>query len=248
MKLTPEKRRQLFRWVKGFGVFLLVWQTLFFLMPLLPSPWPPFYWALPVHGQVVDADTGQPLAGVIVAAHWELRATGWTESPAGEVAVMEAVTDNDGRYVFRWWRPRWRWPSFGMLGSAGPGLLYFKSGYTPEQRTNDFFTHTTLGVIVHSEQDGAIIKLQKFQGTEKEYVEKVFWFDEQLEFAFRYRDCSWKKIPRMLIAMDQEGKRLKAKGVRTILGGVPSSLESRADGANERWCGSLNTYFRSYMQ
>lgn len=56
----------------GSTVFWMVWGLISLVIPYLPGPWPPFYWALPVQGQVVDAQTSTPLAGVIVVAEWEL--------------------------------------------------------------------------------------------------------------------------------------------------------------------------------
>ncbi len=236
------------KWIIGIGVGLyFVWTFMHVLLPILPSPWPPFYWALPVHGQVVDAETGTPISEVIVVAHWELRDTSWTGSPVGQVAVMEDVTDITGRFSFRWWRPRLRWRFWGLLRSDAPGLLFFKSGYKWESCNNSFASYN-FNPFPGSDCDGSIIKLKKFQGREQEYVENVFQLDNELDFAFRHNDCSWKKIPHMLVTMDQEGKRLKAKGIRTIGGGVPSSLESRADDANERWCGSLTKYMGRYAR
>ena len=223
------------------GVLYFVWMVVAAMLPILPSPWPPFYWALPVHGQVIDADTGQPLEGVIVAAHWELRDTGWTGSPVGQVAVMEDVTDNKGAFTFRWWRPRLRWRFWGLLRSDAPGMLFFRSGYKWASCSNHRVNYIYFP-FPSSDCDGAIIKLKKFQGSELEYVKNVEQLDRELEFAFDHHDCSWKKIPRMLVAMDAEGTRLAAvQGYRTI-----HSLETRADRANERWCGSIKKYLGSY--
>ena len=240
----PQRRK----WVRRCGILfavLIMWQAAALAYPLIPSPWPPFYWALPIHGQIVDADTNAPLEGVIIAAHWELQAP-WV-GPVGQVAVMEAVTNKDGRYTIRWWRPRLRWNLGGLLESTAPGMLFFKSGYNWEVCAN-WTVRPSYSVFPSSDCNGRTIKLKKFQGNDKEYVEKVSRLDNELEFAFRHDDCSWKKIPHMLVAIDQEGKRLKAKGVRTVLGGVPSSLEYRAGLANERWCGSLKNYLRSYAR
>jgi hypothetical protein len=244
------EQQQRAKWGRRLGILFAVfavWQLAALAYPLIPSPWPPFYWALPIQGRVVDADTGTPLEGVIIAAHWELRDTGWTGSPVEQIAVMEDVTNNEGEFAFWWGRPRLRWRIGGLLRSEAPELLFFKSGYEPEL-CNNAFAPFSLNPFPGSDCNGKTIKLRKFQGNEKEYVEKVSRLDSDLEFAFRHDDCSWKKIPFMLVAMDQEGKRLKAKGVRTVLGGVPSSLEYRAGLANERWCGSLKNYLRSYTR
>lgn len=231
------------KWIIGIGVGLyFVWMFLHVLLPILPSPWPPFYWALPVHGQVIDADTDQPLEGVIVVAHWELRDTSWTGSPEGQVAVMEDATDGKGRFAFRWWRPRLRWRFWGLMRSEAPGLLFFKSGYQWESCSNHGVNHVYFP-FPSSDCDGAVIRLKKFQGSELEYVKNVEQLDRELEFVFKY-GCFWKRIPYMLVALDQESKRLSAvKGYRTI-----SSLEDRAGETNERWCGSFMKYMRRYAR
>jgi hypothetical protein len=240
--MNSGKWQKIRRVLIGFGVFFVVWTVVALVVPLLPSPWPPFYWALPVHGQVIDAEKGTPLSGVIVVAHWELRTEGWAPRATGQAAVMEDVTDIMGRFTFRWWRPRLRWPWQGHLESDAPGLLFFKSGYKTEFCHNSF-ARLNANPFPSSKCDGAVIKLKRFQGTDVEYVKQVQRLDHDLEFAFRHHDCSWKKIPHMLIALDQEGTRLAAvKGYRSI-----ESIETRASSANERWCGSIKNYMRSYI-
>jgi len=247
MELTKEKRRQWGRWAVGIAGFLVAWTVVAMVFPLLPSPWPPFYWALPVHGQVVDAETNTPLAGVIVAAHWELRTEGWSPRTTGQAAVMEDVTDIMGRFTFCWWRPRLRWPWQGYLESNSPGLLFFKSGYKSEFCHNSF-APPSFNLFPSSSCNGRIITLKKFQGTDTKYAEQVYRLDTGLEFAFRHDDCSWKKIPRMLVAMDQERKRFQEKGIIDPLGANPHSLDERSGQASERWCGSLKNYLRGYVQ
>lgn len=242
--MATEKRKKLTLILLGILLFLGVWQMLFFMMPLLPSPWPPFYWAWPVHGQVVDADTGAPLEGVIIPAHWELEGS-WA-GPISQVAVMETVTDKDGRFAFRWWRPRLRWPLWGILGTRAPSLFFFKSGYEWEVCSNDVFSHSGfdfLELFPTSDCDHATIKLKKFQGTEQEYAKQLQHLNHELEFAFRHNDCSWKKIPRMLVTLDQEDKHLTQKGIRNSLG----SIEYREEAFNSSHCNSMQKFLRSYM-
>ena len=55
----------------------------------------------------------------------------------------------------------------------------------------------------------AVIELKKFQGADTEYAENFRTASTlSFEFAFRHDDCAWKKIPRMLVAMHQEGTSL----------------------------------------
>ena len=230
------------KWIIGIGVGLyFVWTFMHVLLPILPSPWPPFYWALPVHGQVIDADTGQPLEGVIVAAHWELRDTGWTGSPVGQVAVMEDVTDNKGAFSFRWWRPRLRWRFWGLLRSDAPGLLFFKSGYKWESCSNQGVDYVYYP-FPSSDCDETIMKLKEFHGNKKEYGEHLGSFDVSLSFATggSARDCEWKKIPRLLAALHREQEQLRKERIYSGL----SPIETMP---NQNRCGSAEKFLQGYL-
>src|SRR3990172_3705709 len=60
------------------------------------------YSAEPIEARVVDAETKQPLEGVIVTANWELVEGTLAGGPRvlGQMMVMEAVTDANGRFSF----------------------------------------------------------------------------------------------------------------------------------------------------
>jgi hypothetical protein len=53
----------------------------------------------PWRAQVVDAETGQPLTGVIVLAIWDKRSIGWPHPDRQFYDVDEVVSDADGRIV-----------------------------------------------------------------------------------------------------------------------------------------------------
>jgi hypothetical protein len=151
----------------GSLIFCVVWELVHLVFPLLPPPWPPLYWALPVHGQVVEADSGKPLAGVIVEAQWGLDAP-WVGN-VGNLAVMETVTNDQGEFRLRWWRPRLRWPFPGLLNIYSPSLSFFKPGYKREGCSNQVIRlHRYLNPFPGSECNGRTLQLRKFQGTAKE--------------------------------------------------------------------------------
>ena len=75
-------------------------------VPLLTVFAPLVYFGLPVTARVVDAETGQPVEGVMVVANCPMR--GGHGTPAGQAMVMEAVTDKDGVFHFPWWGPSFR--------------------------------------------------------------------------------------------------------------------------------------------
>lgn len=78
-------------------------------------------------GRVVDADTGQPLEGVVVLMSWvryEPSFGGWA---GGELAgADEAITDSDGRFSIRS-RRSYTIPLVTKV--SGPEIVVFKPGY-----------------------------------------------------------------------------------------------------------------------
>ena len=91
----------------------------------LPSPGEA---AGPWTAQVVNAETGQPLEGVVVLAVWYRRYTspgGW--AGGGYYASEEVVTGPDGRFVIDA-RATWTLLPFVTI-IKGPEFLIFKPGY-----------------------------------------------------------------------------------------------------------------------
>lgn len=106
----------------------------------------------PWRAVVLDADTGEPVAGAVVVATWQRRR-------AGEFAVCfggegyydqaEFVTDTDGRFIIPA-RFLATWPTFCPI--VGPQLIIFKGGYGPwrfQNNRNDLRA-----------TDGAVIELR----------------------------------------------------------------------------------------
>lgn len=81
----------------------------------------------PWRAKVVDAQTGQPLAGVVVLAYW-LRLYpslgGW--AGAEFHASEEVVTGADGRFLIH---SRWAYTIPLVIKVSGPELKIFKPGY-----------------------------------------------------------------------------------------------------------------------
>jgi hypothetical protein len=209
--------------------------------PPPPLPGPPTYSAEAIEAWVVDEDTGEPLEGVIVTANWELK--GWHTDLPGQMRVMETVTDATGRFSFPAWGPKPR-PPEGYLSYKDPQLLLFKSGYKYLGLANRLTVKINLSPLRCSDWHGQTIKLKKFEGSLEEYAKHLDFLDDYLEFAFRHDDCSWKHIPRMLVAMHLEKMRFKEKGVPNYF---LSSLENRAHSANAAKCSSLLEFLRSYL-
>jgi hypothetical protein len=128
---------------------------------------PPVYFAKSTHGTVVDADTGQPVAGAVVVAQWIYYAGFIMDGGHGpRLKVMETTTDATGRYGLPWWGPRLRRP-LAFLDYYDPRLLIYKHQYEPLWLSNQ---ESRNGFIRFSEWDDKTLRLKPFHGTDRQLV------------------------------------------------------------------------------
>ena len=84
-------------------------------------------------GQVVDAGTGQPIAGVHVAYVWEstIIPSGFTGHNSRTICYHAAATTTDsrGHFLIEPWR---KWSTYDVLVSD-PTALVYAPNYTPRQ-------------------------------------------------------------------------------------------------------------------
>jgi len=211
-----------------------------FLPPF--DPWPLFYWSPPQHGQVVDAETKEPLPNVIVVAKWMLQATP-SANAVDELEVMETVTDGEGRFAFTWRRPRFRWPWRGYLYDRAPEVIMFEGGY----RFAMFWRHRALASP--REWTSPPIKrvaLSVFKGTLQDYAEYLAELEDgYLDNVFTLRNCSWRNYPRMQAVLHVEAERFRSLGISHR----PHTLEERERSfANFRKrCGSVVDLAKEYI-
>ena len=218
---------------------LAVW-IIFFRFPLT-------YSAKPIAGQVVDADTGQPLEGAIVIAIWELY-TGFNyenDILAGQLHVAEVLTDKAGYYHIEGWGPEWR-PSKKYLSHNAPLLVVFKEGYDFFARGNSYesiFKDTRYKWIQESSWNRETIKLKKFEGNLEEYGDRLWRlssnFNSLLKFYFGAERCAWKKIPHMILVFDKYDEKLQKEKISSVL--VPDLEHLTGDGS----CGTKADFLRS---
>lgn len=198
------------------------------------------YHAEEIEGWVVDAETGKPLEGVIVVAHWQLRATSLAGGgPAiRELQIYETVTDRNGRYFFPAWGPKFAVQ--GELGGASPALLYFKPGYKFLGLDNEWYRGMD---TTKSDWDKKTVKLEPFKGTLAEYAEHLSSRSSTLwVVGFEVGDhsgdyCGWKNFPRLLRALDELDAKFRAAGI--VQGTVVSRLKANDNLIREKGCGSV---------
>jgi hypothetical protein len=122
---------------------------------------PPFYWGEEIHGRVVDAGTGKPVAGAVVVADWKLYAGGYGHGGhADSLLIEETITNDDGQFQFRQWGPQRR-PASEILQDA-PWLTVFKRGYEHRALNNEVSSNS---VVRKSDWVGKDIPLKQYNGS-----------------------------------------------------------------------------------
>lgn len=168
------------------------------------------YSAEPIAARVVDAETKQPIESVIVTANWQLEeGTMGGNVLVGQLMVMEAVTNKEGKFAFPSWGPKLAISSH--LVNRDPQLLLFKSGYEYRELVNTFVTNYNKGSLRRSEWNGKTIEMKRFEGALKEYSSHLNSIKGALRFV--EENCNWKKTPTILIALDKERQIFRAKGI-----------------------------------
>ena len=224
------------------------------LLPLQACAAPLWYTAEPIQGNVVDAETGQPLEGVIITANWQLEGGIEGSYPVGQMMVMETVTDKDGRYRFPGWGPKHR-PLTGRISTRAPQLLVFKSGYRYVGLANALLEKSLRGELdspLRSDWDGKTVKLERFKGTADEYAHNVYDLNTAVKnvYSFPYdvrEECLWKKIPRMITEIHKMSIYFDAKGVKLKGWRGGQHLDKISDLSSAPSCGSAVDFFRDHF-
>ena len=138
------------------------------------------YSAKPIRATVVDAETGEPIEGVIVNAYWHLEDQ--DGHGLGPFNLTEAVTDAKGVFFMPGWGPLEvprdsSQPSRrGRLDPDQPWLQVFKSGYkftTVAGNESTAYLNDPLwsgDPVRTSVWDGKIIRLERFRETDERYL------------------------------------------------------------------------------
>jgi len=233
LRLTNKWVRRLAIAAGIFGV-LFVWST---------YPW--VYWAKPIEATVVDAETQEPLEGVIVVAMWILEG-GYHNDEVGFLEVLETVTDSKGRFHFDSWGPVWR-PGWGVLDAKDPRMYLFKDGYRYKQLLNGHQGRSTTGAMGRrSTWSGETIPLERFEGDVDEYARSLSYLSNRIEpLAHRslmpHWSCEWQKIPRLILAIEKVEIRRKVANPRSM-----AELMTTEEIAYVEVCGSASDFFKNH--
>ncbi len=209
-----------------------IWMALL-LMPLVA--YAKKYSAEPITTYVVDADTQEPIEGVVVVAAWVLEGGLEGGNFKGVMMVMETVTDQSGAFHFAGWGPKSkpsyiRWVDDARLKSYAPQFFLFKSGYrigefanqSTEAEEHDPSTHT-------SDWNRKAIPLKKFAGNFEQYAKDLNSWSVGLRSTMEPR-CTWAQIPLMIKALGRQTRIFRAANiyVGTFYDDLVSNEEYRA--------------------
>ena len=168
------------------------------------GPPPLTYSAKPVQGILVDAQTGEPLMGVIVVAQWIMHEPG--KGSWRRLHVFETTTDSRGNYLIPGWGPkRNAWYPWTRLRDRDPEISFFKRGYSPFTIQNRWDRNESMRF---SEWDEKTIKLQKFTGTLEEWARELGFLQTSLAWG---DVMDWRNVPKMTLAILQERGRIPHK-------------------------------------
>lgn len=157
-------------------------------------------------GIVLDADTDQPLAGVVLVNSWSLYGGLEGGNYFGPVKVSEAVTDASGAFHFSGW---WKVISPSLMLNTVPGLrdalITFKPGFD------------TVGEGTLSQDRSSItIRLRRFAGTDLEYSTKLTIVEIDLHDTLTtgILHCAGRQVPEMLAALGRQDRAFEAAGIK----------------------------------
>jgi hypothetical protein len=208
---------------------------LFVVITLLtgcPAHVPYFYSADAIEAWVVDEETKEPLEGVVIVAEWELYASMFVEyQRVGQLKVMEAVTDKNGRFSFPAWGPKVT--VWGHLKKNAPRMIFFKSGY---EAGADY------SVQNYSERNGQVITLAKFKGSLEEYADRLSTLRATISYESSNSECQWTKIPHMVAALHKQKAIFDKYNIYNRL----YSIEDLTI-MSPKSCGQFQSFFRSYL-
>lgn len=202
-----------------------------------------YYTAAPIDARVVFADTGQPIEGAVVVANWQL-VVGGIDGPheRGQLEVKEAVTDSDGRFHFDGFTKMN--PMLYELRNEDPRIVIFKPGYEYKIVVNHYSDEDIPGSYRESDYNGKTISLKKHKAYTIGNAESYYGsLDSRLHNLVR--DCQMKSLPRMMLAMDQEKKRISAMNPDAWVGLISIDDLSRI---TPRRCESPSTFFKGHAK
>ena len=215
---------------------------------------PGLYSAQSIEARVVDAETEQPIKDVIVVAHWQLMGGLEGGNPVGQLMVMEALSDEQGRFYFPAWE-KWHWGQ-GWLGDEDPELIIFKSDFRYISVTNSEYTRPLKYRDARKPSgsskrisfwNGETIRMERFKGNAQEYAQHVYTLGRALYWARRGEQCEWQQIPQMLVAIHRLSEQFDSQNIKIRGWRGGARVPKITDIDDQGKCGSAEEFFRAYL-
>ena len=146
--------------------------------------------------QVVDAQTGQPLADAIVLVSWD--AKGLEGYSHGPLVMFELTTDAHGAFTVAGWGPRFM-TGFPEIRSNEPVVRIFRRGYAPAVIENTAPESRVIQLSI----DGTVIKLKPSRAPLEEYARELEPLLDSIQFLYQSSHCEWQQAPCTILAMDR---------------------------------------------
>lgn len=197
------------------------WKLYFFiafvgLVIMIAFRWSEYYAAAPISGQVVDAQTNEPIPGVNIVVLWTTY-TGSHDHPEGLIEVKESVTDAQGRYSIEGWGPL-RNPYSGAMRTYVPRMFLFHPEYYPLIKSNvdPNELNSPLGwapefVARPFYWNGKTFSLEKAIDKQR-FSSQIRTMSSVAMFLYFPIDCAWNKAALFLRKVDEVRERAVAEG------------------------------------
>lgn len=214
--------------------------------------------AAAIDSMVIDESTHGPIEGAIVVAYWRVKqgSLAGDSLPCTPASLEEAVTDQEGRFHIPGWGPTWP-TCFTKMPANDPIMYVFKPGYyygkfdnvpvygqTTTHTPGSFHDHLLLVKIPDSDLMDPDPKNQKsanwnFYGLSTELSEFTL---------FMPSECNWKKIPKMMQALETQSIELSAipGHFRGLTGDLLLQDENLLKAAPQ--CGSTKEYIEGLVK
>lgn len=202
--------------------------SLFFILACLATlpacSAPLTYSANEIHGQIVDADTNQPIEDAIVVAQWVLFHIGPGHGGhKSRIHIHETITNKNGNYTIPAWGPKLR-PPMTELHERDPQLSIFKSNYEPLGLSNTVVSSVRQDSLRVSEWNGKVVKLTRTRRGLEDQAFRLSSFYGSLEYGDSDKD--WYNYPRMLLVLYADKRRLQSLGLKPGHAGSIPDIEN----------------------